>query len=186
MSSKKGYFFTMDAIIGFTVLFIGLMLYLTVPPTQINYREFEFADEIRSYFNNKLDSIDVRGSKIGDYVNYCFYDDLLMCNLNNRIDQQILILYAKELINDEIKGNASKFSKAVLETIFKNQFVGANAGNFSILSCAEPFINAPLVLFNTSDSSTVYSEIAPIRWVVSASEGNKHYGPCVFEVQVWK
>jgi hypothetical protein len=97
-----------------------------------------------------------------------------------------LILYAKELINDEIKGNASKFSKAVLETIFKNQFVGANAGNFSILSCAEPFINAPLVLFNTSDSSTVYSEIAPIRWVVSASEGNKHYGPCVFEVQVWK
>ncbi len=193
MNSKKGYFFTMDALLGFAVLFIGVMMFLTVPATEINYKEFDFANEIRSYFNNKLDSIDVRNSSIGFYVNECFYDEELLCNLNNKLDQQILILYAKEVEDPTsiIKGNASKFSEIILNTIFKNQFVNATGGNFSILECVNPPISDPVVLSSTEDPGdpdplSKYSEIASVKWIVSASEGNKNYGPCVFEVQVWK
>jgi len=183
----------MDALLGFAVLFIGVMMFLTVPATEINYKEFDFANEIRSYFNNKLDSIDVRNSSIGLYVNECFYDEELLCNLNNKLDQQILILYAKEVEDPAsiIEGNASKFSEIILNTIFKNQFVNATNGSISILECINPLITEPKVLYTDADSEvedplSQYSEIASVKWVVSASEGNKNYGPCVFEVQVWK
>jgi len=190
VSSKKGYFFTIDAIVGFAVLFIGLMMFLTVTPTEINYKEFDFANEIRSYFDNKLDSIDVRNSSIGYYINECFYNEDLMCNLNNKLDQQILILYAKEKTFPDIEGNASKLSGIILGTIFKNQFINATNGSISILECVNPAVADPLILYTTNrgteDPLSQYSEIASIRWIVSASENNKNYGPCVFEVQVWK
>jgi hypothetical protein len=181
----------MDASVGFAVLFIGLMMFLTVAPAEINYKEFDFANEIRSYFNNKLDSIDVRSSSIGYYINECFYDENLMCNLNNELDQQILILYAKEETFPDIKGNASKLSGLILGTIFKNQFINATNGSISILECINPPITEPKVLYTNADSEvedplSQYSEIASTRWIVSASENNKNYGPCVFEVQVWK
>ncbi|MDI3544133.1 MAG: hypothetical protein PWQ28_414 [Candidatus Woesearchaeota archaeon] len=176
MLDKKAYFFTLDAILGLSILVMGIAILFVIEVDNPPPKSFDYVTSVRNFYSGKVESIDFNsGSPFADELKSCFYDGL--CNLENRIDEQILILceQGNSYCNDIASNSLNELIKAspLLES------------NLSLSIYCDGSIIYNTTDFEIHDEGKEASSIASSKWVIVASTNTELYGPCIFEVISW-
>ena len=177
MLSKKGYFFTLDAILGFSILIIGVVMFIHISIETPESKSFDFVNSVRAFYSGKVEQVDFSStSRFANQLKACYYDNL--CQLENQIDQQILILCEEE---DNYCDSIARNSL--------NELVNSSAlhkSNLSLsITCQSDGLIYNTTEFSLTEEGKDSTAIATSKWVVVASQGTELYGPCVFEVISW-
>jgi hypothetical protein len=176
MLDKKGYFFTLDAILGFSILVIGVVLFIQISVETPESKSFDFVNSVRDFYSGKVDQVDFsKSSPFANTLKTCFYDGL--CELENQIDQQILILC------EEGEDDCASLAEDSL-----NELIDASpieGGNLSLAIWCDHSSVYNTTEFNLTDKGENSTNVASSNWVVVANKQQELYGPCVFKVVSW-